>query len=196
MGQKRDSQGRFARRLFAPAAPTAATPTSQRPGTKPTRKTPAAKLKYDPRVDAKRLEQALDPSLGWFARRALRKELEQQFGKIDWTANTIAEEESPELEAAPQFEPRLDRLPGASEESLRRYTGLTGVLWLRIAENGPEQFRKIAEQARVDVREAGDPEASEDEQFADIAHVVVSYGPIRERYLADDILFYPNSVTP
>lgn len=197
MGQRRDNQGRFARRLFAPAAPTAAAPTAARVGAKPAaKKTPAVKLKYDPRVDVERLERALDPSLGWFARRALRKELESQFGKIDWTA-TAAVDEPVDVEtdaSGAQADHKTDRLPGATEDTLRAFSGLTGTLWVRIAETGPEQFRKIAEQARVELRDAGDPDASADEVFAGVTHAVVFYGPIQDRFLPDDILFYPNRI--
>lgn len=202
MGQKRDNQGRFARRLFAPAAPTA-TPSAGRPVGKPAqKKTPAAKLKYDPRVDATRLEQALNPNLGWFARRALRKDLERQFGKIDWndvTAASEAPEESLNEGTTNNFEvsaaPANDRSPGATTDTLRAFVGMTGNLWVRIAETGVEQFRKVAEQARIEVRPAGDPTVEDsDSGFAHVEHVVAFYGPISERHLAGNILFYPNTV--
>lgn len=197
MGQRRDNQGRFARRFFAPAAPTA-TPGAGRPTTKPSsKKTPAAKLKYDPRVDAARLEQALNPNLSWFARRTLRKDLERQFGKIDWTDVTAVADEAGEdhpSEAVALPVVTHDRLPGATTDTLRAFSGMTGNLWLRVAETGVEQFRKVAEQARVEVRPPADPTVEEsDAGFAHIEHVVVFYGPISERHLAGNILFYPNS---
>lgn len=201
MGQRRDNQGRFARRLFAPAAPTA-TPGAGRPTTKSsTKKTPAAKLKYDPRVDASRLEQALNPNLSWFARRSLRKDLERQFGKIDWNDVSVPSDMDSEVEGtveevdnAIEHKTTSDRLPGATTDTLRAFAGMTGNLWVRIAETGVEQFRKVAEQARIEVRSPGDTTAEDsDAGFAHIEHVVVFYGSISERHLASNILFYPNS---
>ena len=106
MGQRRDNQGRFKRRLFAPSAPTA-TPSAGSPtGKTAQKKIPAAKLKYDPRVDAKRLEQALNPNLSWFTRRSLRKDLERQFGKIDWTDLVDIVEEVDASDETPQISRR------------------------------------------------------------------------------------------
>lgn len=203
MSQRRDNQGRFKRRLFAPSAPTA-TPSAGSPAGKATqKKIPAAKLKYDPRVDANRLEQALSPNLSWFARRSLRKDLERQFGKIDWTdVFEVAQEEAVAEEPAQELVTQVyvatsDRLAGATTDALRAFAGMTGGLWVRVSETGGEQFRKVAEQARVEVRPPSDPtivEGSDEEGFANIEHVVVFYGPITERHLASNILFYPQSI--
>lgn len=201
MGQRRDNQGRFARRLFRPAAPTAAAaPTAGKPGAKSApKKTSAAKLKYDPRVDATRLEQALDSNLGWFARRALRKDLEKQFGKIDWADTTsiaepeVAQETSEALPEVPQ-ETMSSRMPGITVDTLRSFSGLTGTLWVRVAETGMDQFHKVAENARVELRPDNDVDVPADSPFAGIEHALVFFGPISERHQADDILFYPNSM--
>lgn len=191
MGQRRDNQGRFARRLFNPAAPTPAAPTPARAKAQPKR-TPAAKLKYDPRVDAARLEKALDPNVGWFARRALRKDLERQFGKIDWNTTTTADPiEEAALPSDSMPATALDRTPGMGIETLRSFSGLTGNLWVRVSESGADQFQKVAESARIEVRPASDPEA--EGPFVGHEHVAVFYGPISERRLPDDILFYPTS---
>jgi hypothetical protein len=140
--------------------------------------------------------------LSWFTRRSLRKDLERQFGKIDWAdvieVSEDVESSNESLETpAPVALKANDRLAGATTDTLRAFAGMTGGLWVRVSETGGEQFRKVAEQARVEVRPPSDPtvvEGSGEEGFAHIEHVVVFYGPISERHLANNILFYPNSI--
>lgn len=189
MGQRRDNQGRFARRLFQPAAPTAAIPTQSAPQKKqPPRKTSASRLKYDPRVDLARLEQALNPNLGWFTRRALRKDLERQFGKIDWNDTSSLDEASQDELVVP-----TTKMSGLSIETLRNFVGMTGSLWVRTSDSGDEQFQKVAEKARIEVRAEADPDVAHMPHLFATEHVIAFYGPISERHLPDNILFYPNS---
>ncbi len=195
--QKRDSQGRFKKKMFkapdlsSPTAPKVAIPSQ------PKKQNPISKLLkpkkevvipiYNPVEEAAKMETALDKPKGLFGKKKqekARKEVEGKFGLIDWNPESKFEEITPdELETT-----MIQSLGGPTPiNDLRRMSGSQGKVF-KIKNDG--DIVKIAELALLTFVEAEESlELESENEFRNIEHVVVSIEDYDVRLTVNEVIF-------
>jgi hypothetical protein len=74
---------------------------------------------------------------------------------------------------------------------LSAYSGRTGVVWVRVASTGEQQFVRASDHARVLFEPAGSASVSQDSEWYAKKHVLVQYGSHATRYNIGDVSFSP-----
>jgi hypothetical protein len=202
--QKRDKIGRFKKK--GPTLPSFDSPISAPPklGEKEEKKQKSILEKfkpkkivipeYNPIVEAKKLEEALEIPKGWGAKKkqaALRAEVEDKFGDINWDPNArLPREEMTESDTV-----AISTLDGPTPiEKLKEYSGNSGKAFRFMREaDGSPLITKIAENATlifVDINES--LTLSQENIYRNIEHVLLKIGDYEARLPLEEIIFTPS----
>lgn len=200
--QKRDSQGRFKKKMFKapdlsfPSAPKVVAPVEPKKENKIYKLFKPKKQivipEYNALEEAIKVEAGLSKPKGLFGKKKqeeARRAVEDKFGVIDWNPEARFEEINPsELETS-----MLQSLGGPTPEAdLRSYSGKQGKVF-RIKDSDKE-IVKIAEVALltfVEVEESLELDA--DNSFRNSAHVVISIDEHDVRLNLEEVIFIPKS---
>jgi hypothetical protein len=202
--QKRDKIGRFKKK--GPTLPSFDSPLSAPPKLvekeEKKQKSILEKFKpkkivipeYNPVVEAKKIEEALETPKGWGAKKkqaTLRAEVEDKFGDINWDPEArLPREDMTELDTV-----AISSLNGPTPvEQLKEYSGKTGKAFRFTREaDGSPIITKIAENATlmfVDINES--LTLPQDNLYRNIEHVILKIGEHEVRLPLTEIIFTPS----
>lgn len=203
--QKRDRLGRFKKK--GPSLPTFDSPISAPPKLDiPEKAKPKSVLEkfkpkkivipeYNPVVEANKVENALKPAKGWGAKKkqaALRAEVEDKFGEIDWDPNaTLPREEMTSADTV-----AITTLNGPTPKAtLIEYSGRNGKAFrFTIELDGTPNITKIAENATLKFVPINESlTLAQDNIYRNTEHVLLIIGTYEARLPLTEIIFAPHS---
>ena len=198
--QKRDSQGRFKKKMFKapdlsfPSAPKIAAPAEPKKENKLTKLLKPKKQivipEYNALEEAIKVEAGLTKPKGFFGKKKqeeARKAVEEKFGEIDWNPEAKFDEVTSQDLATESIQTL--GVP-TSESDLRKHSGKVGRLF-KIKEATGEVV-KVAESALLTFVEIEDSlSLDSDNPYRNVAHIMISIDEYEVRLNLNEVIFVP-----